>query len=144
MDNRSELWLPSSVEFTEEEEQENKNRRDRFYQLAQEIASAYLVDPTLTIEQIGEQIEGAEHQDVVFILNEFSVNEDGEAVHVGQGRGGNWIPEEVRVSLVSEVGGDPKDIGYRWPDASLREGPFDIENEDHRAEMGIQAPMGTE
>lgn len=143
MDSRSELWLPLSVEFTEEEEQDRQNRRDKFYQLAQEIAAAYLEDPTLTIEQIGERIEGAEHQDVVFILNEFT-GKAGEAVYVGQGQGGNWIPEEVRVTLVDEVAGDPNVIGYRWPDGSLREEPFDLKNADHLAEMGIQAPVGTE
>lgn len=136
----SELWLPSSVEFTDEEVEERRKAKDFFEQLALKIRDAYREDPTLTIndllERLGEDV-GYDH--IVFVLNEFKIV-DGEPQYAGQGLGGGWIEESERIKLITGFDApipEHEDIGNRWPDGSLREEVFDPENNVHRAEFNL-------
>lgn len=109
--------------------------------LAQRVADLYVANPTLTTNLVASQLDSTV-QDVAFVLDSFEVV-GGVPVYVGPGKGGGWIEESERVKLVTGFDAavlEHEDIGNRWPDGSLREEPFNIHNEKHRAEFGIADP----
>jgi hypothetical protein len=48
-----------------------------------------------------------------------------------------WLPDEIADQYRISGRGDPVWIGYRWPDGSLRDEVFDMENPEHLQEMGL-------
>ena len=48
-----------------------------------------------------------------------------------------WLPKEI-AEQYRETRTESIFIGNRWPDGSLREEPFDINNDDHLREMGLE------
>lgn len=69
-------------------------------QLARHIKRLLDDDPTLTVQQIAAE-HGVDEDQVVQVLDSWTP--DGQA---GVGRGGNWIPEEVRQQLVEDASGE--------------------------------------
>jgi hypothetical protein len=128
--NPTELWLPSSVEFTDEELQERQREKDMYYQLAEKVRDYYKENPDHLLEHVVNALD-SNVTDVTFVLNEFRVQDNGSVEHMGQGMGGGWVPP----ATISA--GEPEQLGYRWPDGELRDEPFNIENEQHRESMGI-------
>lgn len=93
--------------------------------------------PELLIGQLAARFEVSELL-IVEILDSYKVV-DGAPVHVGSGLGGEWIPTELQAAIpIPESRGE--DIGNRWPDDSLRPEAFNIQDPEHRAEMGIELP----
>lgn len=107
-------------------------------ELAQKVADLYASNPTLTTNLVASQTDSTV-QDVAFVLDSYEVV-DGMPVYVGPGRGHGWIEESERVKLVTGFDAPQivhEDIGNRWPDGSLRDVPFDIENNEHRTEFNL-------
>jgi hypothetical protein len=137
-DNAPVLWLPPGT---------SQEDRPQYYdQLALVIHDLYKEDPTYVIDQLLELIEDASYSDVVTVINEYIIQPDGP-VYAGPGLGGGWIDEDVRINLVEggpvsieEMMANSEDIGNRWPDGSLMDEPFDLNNPEHRELMGIPDP----
>lgn len=98
-------------------------------ELALKVKEAYAENPHLTVNLAASHIGDCSVQDVVTVLDEYVVTDDG-VEHVGAGQGGGWAP-----SIVPEF--EPTMIGWRWPDQSIREIPFDIDDPEHREAMGV-------
>lgn len=84
-------------------------------ELAEHIRDALSDNPTLTQAQLAEMLE-ADIADVTAVLDQYEVLEDGTLQHNGPGQGGGWVParpEELQST----------DIGWRWPDGSVRDEP---------------------
>lgn len=110
-----------------------------------ELAGKILVEltavPTLVISSLAYRLD-SEERDIQYVLDSYEVI-DGVPVHNGPGQGGSWLPEEHRAQMVPVVATDDEEIGYRWPDGSLRDMPFDIGNAEHRAEFNLPDPPET-
>lgn len=102
-------------------------------ELAERLRDLYRSNPHLTINIAASQLDSTVDE-VTLVLDEYLVTEEG-VEHVGPGQGGGWAPE-VQPEFETVF------VGFRWPDNSLRADPFDINNEQHREEMGIALPEG--
>lgn len=108
-------------------------------ELANKILTLLGENPHLTIDLLASQTDST-IDNVTFVIDEFLVTDD-IPEHVGPGRGGGWVEEETRASLVQP--GEPLFIGHRWPDGSLNtEEAFDLDNPDHLAAMGLKRVEG--
>lgn len=88
-------------------------------------------NPHLTLNLLASSID-ATVQDVATVIDEYEIV-DGKPVHNGPGQGGSWLPERYRADMRTAEA--PVQLGYRWPDNSLRDVAFDINDPDHRAEF---------
>lgn len=108
--------------------------------LAAEILVELNAVPTLTVDRLAYRLD-ATQQEVADVIDSYEVI-DGEPVFNGPGQGGSWLPPEHRVQITApfDVIDQGKDIGNRWPDGSLREEVFNIDNPEHVAEMSAPVP----
>lgn len=98
--------------------------------LAERVLEIYGQNPRLTINLVASSLD-AHYLDVTYVLDAYEVV-DGVPTHGGPGQGGGWVPPELQPE---EITIKSMDIGSRWPDGSLRDIPFDIDNPAHLEEM---------
>lgn len=74
---------------------------------------------------------GATEEEVVDVLNNYTVAVDGILEHA-PGQGGGWLPEEIAEQYRTDGSVEEASfIGYRWPDGELRDEIFDKDNPEH-------------
>jgi hypothetical protein len=110
---------------------------NELHELALVLKEVYSINPHLTINIAASQIGNCTVQEVEAVLDEYLVTEDG-VEHIGPGQGGGWAPS-VKPEFT-----EPEFIGYRWPDLTLQDIPFDINNKDHIAALKVGGPAADE
>jgi hypothetical protein len=101
--------------------------------VARELAEVLRQHPALTIPELADKLLVPQEQ-VAYVLDAYSPTEG----NVGVGRGGGWVPMDVAIESGAMIAlPEPIQLGYRWPDATLRAIPFDEDNSEHRLEMGM-------
>lgn len=72
--------------------------------------------PSLPVANLAEQLKVAEHE-IVAVLDEYEVLDDGTIRHNGPGQGGGWVKQ------LEDLERAGTHIGYRWLDGSMHEEP---------------------
>jgi hypothetical protein len=91
--------------------------------LASQILSLVTETPTITVTRVAEVL-GVAPTLAGEVIDSYLVTA-GIPTWVGRGQGGGWIPEDIRMTLVTGNSQNPTQIGYRWPDGSLHEHPYE-------------------
>jgi hypothetical protein len=114
--------------------QEGKSNEE----VAKAIPAVLHSNPTATVAELAEAVGAPEHQ-IQHVLDAYVPS--GEKI--GPGQGGGWLADDVAVNSGARIERPaPQELGYRWPDGSHREIPFDEKDAEHREEMGLDALEG--
>lgn len=105
--------------------------------VAQDVLEALTANPhDHSVPALAEKLDVPEDQ-IIHILHNYSPDGNGGVSRMPDGQGGGWLPEEIAQQYRS-TRDEPEQLGYRWPDGELREEPFDMDNPDHLAAMGLE------